>query len=217
MVARLADSWSDRPTLEACIRTHRINKSLSPEFVVDDVMEYDGVDLRTASCVQRWAQLTGLCADHGLGMASAPKGQVTFVSKRLDEPYGVGGQVVLRPPLHVRAMLQSATRSDASLAGYASFTFAMVKLGELVPVATVDAATCDAAALAEVVEEQQAERFGPVRTVKPGTVYRLNIGLAYLSARRKGGYETRSVHVLGRTDDPVGNADELVEALVRLQ
>ena len=216
VVARAADGWSDRPSLEACIRTHRMNKSHSVEFVGDDVIEYDAVDLRPASCGQRWDQLVELCTLHGLAMASVPKGRVAFVSKRIDGPYAVGGQVVLRPPLIVRAMLQSAKRSETN-AGYASFTFAMEKLGELVPIATVDASACDAAALAEVVEAQQAERFGPVRTVKPGLVYRLSIGWAYLSARRKGGYETRSVQVIGSTVDPVGNADELVKALVRVQ
>lgn len=216
LVAITSDGYSDRLSLErrlSCLpgRSTAIERV---EFVMRDVLYADGMDVRTRAFRARLRYIERWCACSGLPMAqwSRPTDRSTAsILMRMGASYEEGGFLVSRRPIVVRAMLYSAKRAEEH-AGYESFTFAMLRQGVLVPIATVHDGLIE---LEQQVNMHKTERFGPVQMIEPGALYRLSIGDAYRSSRRKSGFECRSVEILGAVemDASVGAVHDLTAAL----
>ena len=146
--------------------------------------------------------------------------------KRRVSPYGVGRKVGdwwkwKVTPLTVDAVLVYAQSGHGRRAGlYTDYTFAVWDGDNLVPFAKAYSGLTDAE-IREVdryVRQNTLEKFGPVRTVKPGLVFELAFEGIQESTRHKSGIAVRFPRISRwRTDKQPRDADSLetIRAMLR--
>lgn len=208
-------------------------------FLVYDLLEYQGEDVRTQPLFWRRARLAELVAVTAsprlllsekvqaqsweelarLREASRERNVEGFLLKRLDSPYRVGR---VRgdwwkwkiDPFTVDAVLIYAQRGSGKRAGlYTDYTFGVWNENhELVPFAKAYSGLTDEE-IREVdafVRRNMVEHFGPVRSVKPELVFELAFEDIRRSARHKSGIAVRFPRILRwRHDKPAEEADKL--------
>jgi DNA ligase 1 len=138
--------------------------------------------------------------------------------KRLDSTYGVGRKKGewwkwKIEPYSIDAVLINAQKGHGRRASlYTDYTFALWKDDELVPVAKAYSGLTDEEIrfVDEFVRQNTIEKFGPVRTVKPGLVFELAFEGIQLSPRHKSGIAVRFPRMARlRTDKKIEEADSL--------
>ena len=216
-------------------------------MIAYDLLELGGVDVRSTSMIERRAALEEIVRALPIGgtIHLSPiiaSGDWTAVNdaraksremraeglmlKRRASPYGVGRKVgdwwkwkVV--PLTVDAVLVYAQSGHGRRAGlYTDYTFAVWDGENLVPFAKAYSGLTDVE-IKEVdryVRQNTLEKFGPVRTVKPGLVFELAFEGIQESSRHKSGIAVRFPRIARwRTDKQPRDADSLetIRAMLR--
>jgi len=212
-------------------------------FLAFDLLEFEGADWRERALSERRAKLAdivhaipgGSVFDTSsqvraptwetLALARAQSremGTEGLMLKRLDSAYGVG-----RPrgswwkwkiePYTLDAVLIYAQKGHGKRASlYTDYTFGIWKDGELVPFAKAYSGLTDEE-IREVdayIRRNTTERFGPVRTVKPGLVFELGFEGIQRSNRHKSGIAVRFPRMLRmRKDKAPHEANTLADAM----
>ncbi len=115
-------------------------------------------------------------------------------------------------PLLVTTVLLYAEQGVRTGRGYARFTVAVWDAGRLVPIAAVppDLPPEEAAEVSSYIAAHTADRFGPVRTVRPGLVFEVAFDGLEPSGRRKSGVQLRGPRLMRwRRDVPPESASTL--------
>jgi DNA ligase-1 len=116
-------------------------------------------------------------------------------------------------PLSIDAVLIYAQKGSGRRAElYTDYTFAVWDQGKLVPFAKAYSGLTDAEIrrVDYYVKHNTLEKFGPVRTVKPGLVFEIGFEGINASTRHKSGISVRFPRMLRwREDKPVEEADTL--------
>jgi DNA ligase-1 len=138
--------------------------------------------------------------------------------KRCDSIYGVGRKrgdwwKWKVDPYSIDAVLINAQRGHGRRASlYTDYTFAVWDDGVLVPIAKAYSGLTDEEInkVDAYVRKNTLEKFGPVRTVKPGIVCELAFEGIQLSPRHKSGVAVRFPRIARlREDKPIEEADSL--------
>jgi DNA ligase 1 len=146
--------------------------------------------------------------------------------KRRESPYGVGRTrgdwwKWKVDPYTLDAVLIYAQRGSGKRASlYTDYTFGLWKDGELVPFAKAYSGLTDEEirGVDDFIRKNTLEKFGPVRTVRPGMVFELGFEGIQRSARHKSGIAVRFPRMLRiRTDKKVEEADSVDTALRLIQ
>ncbi|MBU6452218.1 MAG: ATP-dependent DNA ligase [Cyanobacteria bacterium REEB67] len=140
--------------------------------------------------------------------------------KRSDSPYGVGRKrgdwwKWKIDPLSIDAVLINAQRGHGRRASlYTDYTFGVWHEGKLVPIAKAYSGLTDEEinTVDAYIRKNTLEKFGPVRTVKPGLVFEIAFEGIQLSPRHKSGIAVRFPRIARiREDKPIEEADSLEE------
>jgi DNA ligase-1 len=140
--------------------------------------------------------------------------------KRRDSVYGVGRKrgdwwKWKINPLSLDAVLVYAQRGHGRRASlYSDYTFAVWHDGQLVPVAKAYSGLTDEEmkSVDDYVRKNTLEKFGPVRTVKPGLVFEIAFEGIQKSPRHKSGIAVRFPRIARlRPDKPIEEADTLAQ------
>jgi DNA ligase-1 len=223
----------------------KILSEVPARFIAFDLLEQEGIDIRSLPLVQRRTRLEQSLAASGPDARFVPsptfrfetweevaakrsesreQGVEGFMLKRLDSPYGVGRTTGLWwkwkiDPYTVDAVLVYAQRGHGRRASlYTDYTFAVWDNGELVPFAKAYSGLTDEEirAVDRFVRQNTIEKFGPVRAVKPELVFELAFENIQLSTRHKSGIAVRFPRMARwRTDKRPEEADS-IEALREL-
>ncbi len=214
-------------------------------FLVYDLLERDGEDLRGLPLRARRAALCGLLRDAparfslsaavegdswealaALREGSRARGVEGLMLKDWQSAYGAGRQRGAWwkwkiDPLTFDGVLVYAAAGHGRRSNlYTDYTFAVWKGGELVPVAKAYSGL-DAAEIAELdrwVRAHTRERFGPVRSVEPVHVFELAFEAIAASGRHKSGIAVRFPRILRwRRDKPAAEADRLEDLRALLE
>lgn len=180
------------------------------------------IKLSTQVEASNWSELTYMRA-----MSRTLKVEGLML-KRLDSAYGVGRKKGewwkwKIEPYSVDAVLVNAQRGHGRRASlYTDYTFALWNGGELVPVAKAYSGLSDEEIrfVDEFVKHNTLEKFGPVRTVKPGLVFELAFEGIQYSSRHKSGIAVRFPRIARlRTDKKIEDADSMqaLHQLLRVQ
>lgn len=201
-----------------------------------DLLEYEGVDIRSRPLVERRARLETLMAREGVlrisplvladdwAMLTRSRDRARerraegLMLKRKDSAYGIGR---VRgawwkwkvDPYTIDAVLvyaQSGSGRRASL--FTDYTFAVWSGTELVPFAKAYSGLTDVEirGVDAWVRAHTLERFGPVRRVAPLLVFELAFEGLQVSTRHKSGVAVRFPRIARwRTDKPPAEADTL--------
>jgi DNA ligase-1 len=97
---------------------------------------------------------------------------------------------------------------------YSDYTFAVWHDGQLVPVAKAYSGLTDEEmkSVDDYVRKNTLEKFGPVRTVKPGLVFEIAFEGIQKSPRHKSGIAVRFPRIARlRPDKPIEEADTLAQ------
>jgi DNA ligase-1 len=137
--------------------------------------------------------------------------------KRRDSVYGVGRKLGdwwkwKINPLSVDAVLVSAQRDGRHAGLYSDYTFAVWQDDKLVPIAKACSGLTDEEmkSVDDYVRKNTLEKFGPVRTVKPGLVFEIAFEGIQNSPRHKSGIAVRFPRIARlRPDKPIAEADTL--------
>ena len=138
--------------------------------------------------------------------------------KRRDSVYGVGRRrgdwwKWKIDPLTVDAVLIYAQRGHGRRAGlFTDYTFAVRQGDNLVPFAKAYSGLNDAEIIEvdRFIQRNTLERFGPVRSVRPGLVFEIAFEGIRPSSRHKSGVAVRFPRILRwRRDKPIEEADTL--------
>lgn len=138
--------------------------------------------------------------------------------KRRDSVYGVGRKrgdwwKWKINPLSMDAVLVYAQRGHGRRASlYSDYTFAVWQEGKLVPIAKAYSGLTDEEmkSVDDYVRKNTLEKFGPVRTVKPGLVFEIAFEGIQNSPRHKSGIAVRFPRISClRPDKPIEEADTL--------
>jgi DNA ligase-1 len=138
--------------------------------------------------------------------------------KRLDSVYGVGRRrgdwwKWKINPLSMDAVLVYAQRGHGRRASlYTDYTFAVWQEDKLVPIAKAYSGLTDEEirSVDDYIRKNTVEKFGPVRTVKPGLVFEIAFEGIQNSPRHKSGIAVRFPRIARmRPDKPVEEADTL--------
>ena len=211
-------------------------------FLAFDLLEVDGEDWRSRPLFERRERLgeivhsiPGGSRFHVSSLVRAPSWETLAIArsksreegteglmlKRRDSAYGVG-----RPrgdwwkwkiePYTLDAVLIYAQRGHGKRASlYTDYTFGIWKGDELVPFAKAYSGLTDEE-IREVdafIRRNTLERFGPVRTVKPGLVFELGFEGIRRSSRHKSGIAVRFPRMLRiRKDKAIGEANTVADA-----
>jgi DNA ligase-1 len=204
-------------------------------FVAYDVLERDGVDIRSAPMSERRNALLQLTtggvlraseevAAQGwdelaaLRLESRERGVEGFILKRRDSEYGVGRRKGAWwkwkiDPLTVDAVLIYAQPGNGRRASLLTdYTFGVWDQGALVPVAKAYSGLSNAEIeeLDKWIRRHTRERHGPVRAVEPVQVFELGFEAIAPSSRHKSGVAVRFQRMLRwRKDKPASEADTL--------
>ena len=222
-------AWRDGSPLPFSELQRRINrKTIGKKLLSDvpcamiayDLLELDGVDLRTRTMDERRTLLGRVVAALPVGgtlhmspvvsastwdavqTARAGSRQMRaegLMLKRRVSPYGVGRRVGdwwkwKVTPLTVDAVLVYAQSGSGRRAGlFTDYTFAVWDGDALVPFAKAYSGLTDVEikAVDRYVRQHTLEKFGPVRTVTPGLVFELAFEGIQESSRHKSGIAVR--------------------------
>jgi DNA ligase-1 len=222
-------AWrGDRPLPFAALQRRIGRKNLSPKvlfeapaaFVAYDLLELDGIDIRSNPLVERRAKLEALTRrlPAGIALRLSPAlepaswdallelrrtarghGVEGVMLKRCSSAYGVG-----RPkgdwwkwkvdPLSIDAVLIYAQPGHGRRASlFTDYTFGVWHEGELVPVAKAYSGLTDAEIrqVDSFVRRNTIERHGPVRMVRPELVFELHFEAVQASTRHRSGLAVR--------------------------
>ena len=219
----------------------QIMRSVPAVFVVYDLLENDGVDVRGEPLTSRRARLHSLVGSGvlrlspevtaptwdelaALRLESRARGVEGFILKRRDADYGVGRRKGAWwkwkiDPFTVDAVLIYAQPGNGRRASLlADYTFGVWDGGELVPVAKAYSGLSNAEIeeLDTWIRRHTRERHGPVRAVEPAQVFELGFEAIAPSSRHRSGIAVRFPRMLRwRRDKKAAEADTL-ESLRRL-
>ena len=220
----------------------QIMRAVPAVFVVYDVLEAGGADVRAEPLTSRRARLESLVAGQGvlrsspevtaptwdelaaLRLESRARGVEGFILKRRDADYGVGRRKGAWwkwkiDPFTVDAVLIYAQPGNGRRASLLTdYTFGVWDNGELVPVAKAYSGLSNAEIeeLDTWIRRHTRDRHGPVRAVEPGQVFELGFEAIAPSSRHRSGIAVRFPRMLRwRKDKPAAEADTL-ESLRRL-
>lgn len=138
--------------------------------------------------------------------------------KRRDSEYGVGRKrgdwwKWKISPLSIDAVLVYAQRGHGRRASlYSDYTFAVWQDDQLLPIAKAYSGLTDEEmkSVDDYVRKNTIEKFGPVRTVKPGLVFEIAFEGIQHSPRHKSGIAVRFPRIARlRPDKPIEEADTL--------
>ncbi|MDP3507467.1 MAG: ATP-dependent DNA ligase [Candidatus Melainabacteria bacterium] len=138
--------------------------------------------------------------------------------KRRDSEYGVGRKrgdwwKWKISPLSIDAVLVYAQRGHGRRASlYSDYTFAVWQDDKLLPIAKAYSGLTDEEmkSVDDYVRKNTLEKFGPVRTVKPGLVFEIAFEGIQHSPRHKSGIAVRFPRIARlRPDKPIEEADTL--------
>jgi len=222
----------------------QIMRAVPVAFIVYDLLERGGTDLRSSPLVERRRMLEDIVAGTGvvrlseevvsdtwttlgaLRGESRARGVEGFMLKRRSSAYGVGRRrgdwwKWKIDPFTVDAVLiyaQPGSGKRASL--LTDYTFGVWDSGQLVPVAKAYSGLSNAeiGELDRWIRRHTKERHGPVRVVDPVHVFELGFEAIAPSARHKSGIAVRFPRMLRwRRDKPASEADTLdtLRALLR--
>ena len=240
-------AWRDGrllPFAELQKRVHRrtasprLQATIPVRFLIFDLLEEHGGDVRELPAVERRQKLTKLAscltdpclhiteplkpeswADCVRLRESSREHQVEgLMLKRASAAYGVGRVTGVwwkwkTEPFHCDAVLLYAQRGHGRRAGrFTDFTFAVRDGDQLVPFAKAYSGLTKAE-IEEVdrfVRDNTVERFGPVSSVRPELVFELAFEGMQLSGRHKSGIAVRFPRIARwRKDKRVEDADTL--------
>lgn len=220
--------------------TKKILQSAPVSFIAYDLLEFDGKDIRVLALSERremlekiavntdnkklivsplvnsknWEELLKLHAKSREMMAEG------FMLKRKNSPYEVGRKrgnwwKWKIAPLTIDGVMIYAQKGHGRRANlYSDYTLAVWEGNMLVPFAKAYSGLTDAE-IKEVdkyVKQNTKERFGPVRTVKPGIVFEIAFEGIQESPRHKSGIALRFPRIQRwRKDKPIEEANTLDE------
>jgi DNA ligase-1 len=219
----------------------QVMRAVPVVFVVYDILEREGIDIRETPLAERRAALRRLVtggvmrlseeidaaswAELGaLRLESRERGVEGFILKRRDAPYGVGRRKGAWwkwkiDPLTVDAVLIYAQPGNGRRASLLTdYTFGVWDEGRLVPVAKAYSGLSNAEIeeMDKWIRRHTLERHGPVRAVEPIQVFELGFEAIAPSSRHKSGIAVRFPRMLRwRKDKPASEADTL-ESLRKL-
>lgn len=220
----------------------QIMRTVPVVFVAYDLLERDGVDIRTEPLTARREALTALITSESilrlseevdvpnwealgaLRLESRARGVEGFILKRRDSPYAVGRRKGgwwkwKIDPLTVDAVLMYAQPGNGRRASLLTdYTFGVWDHGQLVPIAKAYSGLSNAEIeeMDKWIRRHTLERHGPVRAVEPVQVFELGFEAIAPSTRHKSGVAVRFPRMLRRrTDKPAAEADTL-ESLRKL-
>jgi DNA ligase-1 len=221
----------------------KLLESTPVRFLVYDLLEREGADLRAQPIAERRRQLEALLANVAppvmLGgvveaatwaeLAQLREGARErrvegLMLKKRDSAYGTGRtrgawwKWKIEPYTFDAVLVYAQPGHGRRSNLYTDYTFAVWRGDELVPVAKAYSGLTDAE-IAEVdrwIRRHTLERFGPVRSVEPLQVFELAFEGINRSTRHKSGVALRFPRIARwRQDKPPREADTL-DALVRL-
>jgi DNA ligase-1 len=220
----------------------QIMRAVPVVFIVYDVLEANGEDVRSKPLEARRATLTSLVSGEGvlrlspavdapnwetlaeLRLQSRERGVEGFILKRRDAEYGVGRRKGpwwkwKIDPFTVDAVLIYAQPGNGRRASLLTdYTFGVWDGGELVPVAKAYSGLSNAEIeeLDTWIRRHTRDRHGPVRVVEPLQVFELGFEAIAPSSRHRSGIAVRFPRMLRwRRDKKAAEADTL-DALRRL-
>jgi DNA ligase-1 len=213
----------------------QVMRAVPAVFVVYDVLERDGMDLRPRALTERRDVLPHLVTGGvlrvseevaaptwdelaALRLESRARGVEGFILKRRDSEYGVGRRKGAWwkwkiDPLTIDAVLIYAQPGNGRRASLLTdYTFGVWDQGELVPVAKAYSGLSnqEIEELDKWIRRHTRERHGPVRAVDPAQVFELGFEAIAPSSRHKSGVAVRFPRMLRwRRDKPASEADTL--------
>jgi DNA ligase-1 len=219
----------------------QVMRAVPVVFVVYDILEREGIDIRETPFAERRAALRQLVTGGvlrlseevnaaswaelaALRLESRERGVEGFILKRRDAPYGVGRRKGAWwkwkiDPLTVDAVLIYAQPGNGRRASLLTdYTFGVWDEGRLVPVAKAYSGLSNAEIeeMDKWIRRHTVERHGPVRAVEPIQVFELGFEAIAPSSRHKSGIAVRFPRMLRwRKDKPASEADTL-ESLRKL-
>lgn len=214
-------------------------KKVPIRFMVYDILEFEGEDLRNKTLRERRSflnqlflgrffpelfKLSELFEFHDWDSAkkwregSREAKSEGLMIKKKDSPYHIGRKKGdwwkwKLDPFTIDAVLIYAQKGSGRRAGlYTDYTFGVWESGKLLPVAKAYSGLSDAE-IKEVdafIKAHTLEKFGPVRTVKPELVFEIAFEGIQLSTRHKTGIAVRFPRISRwRKDKKVEEADHL--------
>lgn len=226
--------------------TRKLREEIPAVFMVFDLVESGGRDIRQAPLRERRRALEGLLAHHGGAgrlrlspiLPDAGWEDLTarrrhcrdmqaggLMLKRLDSPYAAGRHrgswwKWKIEPFTIDAILLYAQPSEGEREELmADYTFGLWRRGELVPVARIAGGLTveEIRRIDAFVRRNTLERFGPVRSVRPQLVFEIAFEGAAPAARRKSGITLRGPRIVRWKDKPPEEAGTLEELKVLLR
>jgi DNA ligase-1 len=205
-------------------------------FMIYDILEYQGDDIRSLPLSERRAIMEHLPIDspnlilskeikcqewstiQALRLESRARATEGIMLKKLDSVYGVGRQKGFWwkykvDPMTLDAVLIYAQAGSGRRANlFTDYTFALRKGKELVPIAKAYSGL-DQQEIKELdawIRRNTEEKFGPVRKVKPFHVFEIAFEGIQLSKRHKSGIALRFPRISRwRKDKPYEECDSL--------
>ncbi|MBL8016883.1 MAG: hypothetical protein JNK43_06410 [Ignavibacteria bacterium] len=187
-------------------------------FVVFDILEHKGQDIRNKELHERRKVLDDIISNTGiqniiysspllefrswrsleeLKNASAQNNCRGIILKRKDSFYTTSGswKSLGIGPYTFLGILHYVQRSSVS--PFTEFTFAVWQRNELIPIAKTEVSLSDGEMniIESFVKTNTVERFGPVRVLKPELVFEIHFDGVYASKRRKSGIVLRNPRI----------------------
>lgn len=205
-------------------------------FMVYDLLEWEGIDLRHLPMRERRARLENLpisssrirLSPHVEGLdwphilefrlQSRERGAEGLMFKKLDAPYGVGRQKGFWwkykvDPMTIDAVLLYAQAGSGRRANlFTDYTFGVWKENELIPIAKAYSGLSqdEIHELDKWIRKNTEEKFGPVRKVKAFQVFEIGFEGIQISNRHKSAVALRFPRILRwRKDKPIQECDTL--------
>jgi len=212
-------------------------------FMAYDLLEQDGVDVRSLPLADRRWRLQALVPHHATALRlstvihdadwvtlaarreeSRTRGVEGFMLKRLESVYGTGRRkgdwwkwkVDAFSIDAVLVYAQAGSGRRASL--FTDYTFALWKDGELVPVAKAYSGLSneEIAQVDRWVRANTLEKFGPVRRVAPTLVFEIAFENVQRSSRHRSGVAVRFPRIARWRHDKRADEADSIEALLDL-
>ena len=210
-------------------------------FIVYDLLEYQGEDLRNRPLSDRRALLEKqsfaspkilvspeiVCEDwdaiQAMRLTSREKATEGIMIKRRDSTYGVGRQKgywwkYKVEPMTLDAVLLYAQAGSGRRANlFTDYTFGVWKDKELIPIAKAYSGLNqeEIQKLDNWIRRNTEEKFGPVRKVKPVHVFEIAFEGIQFSKRHKSGIALRFPRIVRWRQDKPPEECETIEAIIR--
>ena len=222
----------------------QVMRAVPVVFVVYDILERGGADIRTEPLSSRRTSLIGLAPAAGasviqiseevpaptwdvlaaLRLESRERGVEGFILKRRDSEYGVGRRKGAWwkwkiDPLTIDAVLIYAQPGNGRRASLLTdYTFGVWDQGELVPIAKAYSGLSNAEieTLDKWIRRHTRERHGPVRAVEPVQVFELGFEAIAPSSRHRSGIAVRFPRMLRWRQDKLAAEADTLDALKKL-